>query len=532
MSDQKQATTVDPSDPRQTMQLCADLISGLLRRTDPQDPDLLNAHAACTRWLDSNSLPKLVKQIPPHEHAPNSAATLPAPQAGARWSHVPVELLRRILRLRRAAGPKRTTAARDMSACSLVCRTWEPTVSDVLWESVVVTSESQFIDLVQASASSSARLGRGRERAGGIRFLQFESLVHWRVPRETCWRFWKKLRGLRGLKLTWPSKGVEGKADRLVERVLRPLLGDLLPGLNVNSPLLTALDVPTLNNWAVETIQDPAELTEVAGTISRLAFLRMPYLDTSNPHEILYAALGPALRFWAPDSCLGDAAEITATSLPHLECIEFPAPDGEIFDDQPGPSVSTAFMHKLASLQPPLRQVILRGSLLESEAILTTLLTACPTIQEIDLAGCEPISDKTLAALENHPPLYSLDLSYLSDLPTTCIASLLRARGSKLRFLGLPMSSVPALFASYAPSLEHIALSNPGSDFPGGTMQLAKDIVGSCPRLKRFTKQELKTDPDFDRVRAFFYGLRVQCPLFESSRLLMPDALQVAGEVL
>ncbi|RKO88685.1 hypothetical protein BDK51DRAFT_34863 [Blyttiomyces helicus] len=202
------------------------------------------------------------------------------------------------------------------------------------------------------------------------------------------------------------------------------------------------------------------ELPEIARTIARLEFLRMPVL-TENACASVNAAIGPALWYWAPNSCRF-SQYMTANSLPHLESLEFP--EVPIFSPEPSPDrtrVITAFIYKLASLQPSLRRVVLSCSRLESETTFVALLAAFPSIQELDLSLCDPITDITLAALQEHPPLHCLSLEMLPKVTAPAITSFLRARGSKLSYLsanwlgGAPFEAL----ASYAPVIEQIVIS-------------------------------------------------------------------------
>ncbi|RKO82823.1 hypothetical protein BDK51DRAFT_50581, partial [Blyttiomyces helicus] len=211
----------------------------------------------------------------------------------------------------------------------------------------------------------------------------------------------------------------------------------------------------------------------------------MPTLAWNSTCHLLDAAIGPSLQFWAPDSCnIDTAVAMTVTSLPRLEHLEFP----QVHDDDDDTDlISAAFMIKLVSSRPPLRIVNLNWSRLESESILTSLLSAWPTLQHLCLGECSPITDTTLAALSNDPPLHSLELLRQVELTSPAIASYLRARGSKLRRLDLHWSKEPdalvlAALASHAPNIESIQISQGGEDFTWGHTQFSEDLVRTCPR--------------------------------------------------
>ncbi|RKO83989.1 hypothetical protein BDK51DRAFT_47262 [Blyttiomyces helicus] len=268
---------------RQTIRLCASLISSFLQRTDPEnhDPDIVKAHVLCTRRLEFdslaslNSLPKTIAQGPPKERDPTAVKTRTKALSGfALRAGVPFELLCHIFRLRRAverdlstyghesdlkynlkSRAKRAAAVLDIYSCTLVCRAWEPAASSVLWDRV----------LAFGSFSSSIRLGRGKELAGTMRFLEIapQGRDGWRVPRHRSMRFFEKLEGLRGLYL--------GLLDGLEA-------ADILRGLNRASPQVTALEIGMVHQDRGDAlmIDNPSDLAEVASTMKRLQFLRMP----------------------------------------------------------------------------------------------------------------------------------------------------------------------------------------------------------------------------------------------------------------
>ncbi|RKO91814.1 hypothetical protein BDK51DRAFT_32591 [Blyttiomyces helicus] len=462
----KKAATVRPDDTRQTIQLCVELLSSSLRRINPEDhdPNVVNALASCARCLT------LHPQSPPLEPASKAMARLDKtvpPQRG-QWSYLPFELLSRILRLRRAAERElpfpvyedqdgdhptvQPTAARDTYACSLY-------------------SDSK--------------------------------------------PFFDKLVGLRGLTLTSQDDCEYRTASY---EILELLVCEIFPRLNFTSPLLTALDMGRYYGCRCGIVLDEENLAVCASTIARLRFLRVPEFfnlaDPSfeewddDPLRSVNGMLGPALRCWAPDSCSPDDG-IIAPSLPRLECIKFPTE--RVCDHV----VSGTFMHKLISLQPPLRCVILQFTYLHSEDLLINLLAACSTIQELDLCDCDPITDRTLAALENHPPLRSLNLSYQSKITVPAIVSLLRARGSELRFLGLNWFGAAAfeVLASYAPKMQHITITECSRwerpSFSCENLQFLMGLVHACTRLETFPPVELKSIRGADGIVAFLKGLGV-----------------------
>ncbi|RKO85305.1 hypothetical protein BDK51DRAFT_48139 [Blyttiomyces helicus] len=273
--------------------------------------------------------------------------------------------------------------------------------------------------------------------------------------------FFERLEGLRGLK---------------VDGGLANLIGDILPGLNISSPLLAALDLDSEYGFAdfgdaFNKFQNCADLAEIANTFSRLH---------------------------CPD-------QQSAASLPRLKCIRFP-----VYYEAVDPVVLTAFMHNLASLRHPLRRVIRTTSRLESEASLATLLAACPTIQQLDICDCASFTDKTLVVLENHPPLKYLELSYLCTITTPAITSLLRKRGSQLRFLALDWIHAPPLeaMASCIPKLEYLVIANDSYIVePVLSWEYVEDLVRAFPRLKAFAPERLVQGPDSERIQAFLDGL-------------------------
>ncbi|RKO85529.1 hypothetical protein BDK51DRAFT_37428 [Blyttiomyces helicus] len=271
-----EGTPVELNDSRQTNQLCATLLPSSLRRTEPEvrDPNIVNALAACTRYLTLNALPAAMTAGSTPYREPTAVGTdITATSPRARWSHLPVELLHPIVRLLRAAEQEQwrvygydrrlsahARAARDIYACSLVCRTWEPVASGVLREWVVVTSDEMFLKLAFSSVCSSLRLGLAKERA--------------LVPQ------------------------LENSS-----RVVYPQASD---------------DCDPVGRG-----QNQADLAEITSTIARLEFVRMP-MPSRTQHLSLCAAKGPALRFWAPESCRFPE-HMPMTSLPNLECVELRA---------------------------------------------------------------------------------------------------------------------------------------------------------------------------------------------------------------
>ncbi|RKO92478.1 hypothetical protein BDK51DRAFT_40407 [Blyttiomyces helicus] len=399
---------IDVDGSTQTIQLCASLTSFLRRATvETPDPNILNAFAACTEWLTLNGLPAPSAETSPCPEPDAagmamSALSLQDPKAPPRWARLPVEM---------------------------------------------------FVNLAFGSFCSSFRLGLGTERAGRIRYLWFIPMERWRVGRPLHVRLFEKLEGLRALQLRFDD-------------YLEALVADVLPRLNVSSPLLAALDFTTrygLNSHRI----DPVELfgnstnhKEIASTIGSLEFLRTP----PKLSEVLSGSLLPDLG---------------------------PAP------------VSAAFMIKLASLRPPLRRVRLGDSRLDSEASLAALLAACPTIRVLDLDGCD-LTDVTLAVLEKHSPLHTLNIYNQPAMTAPAVASFLLARGSELRFLTLDwLGSVAfAAIATHAPNIEHIVgCSDTNELAPAFT----RENVQQAPR------QAMAAGTD--RVRAFLAepGLRHEC---------------------
>ncbi|RKO87369.1 hypothetical protein BDK51DRAFT_38376 [Blyttiomyces helicus] len=147
------------------------------------------------------------------------------------------------------------------------------------------------------------------------------------------------------------------------------------------------------------------DLAQIASIVSRLEYLRLPDNAWDAVLVNSHTEISPAMQYWAPASYYS-AGEITITSLPRLEFIQFPYLGDE------APKLSGPFMHMLASLRPPLRYVSLIGSHLPSEDLLANLLAACPTIEDLNLIICRNLTNETLTALQTHPPLHRLSPSH------------------------------------------------------------------------------------------------------------------------
>ncbi|RKO93368.1 hypothetical protein BDK51DRAFT_53153 [Blyttiomyces helicus] len=481
MAKEKKATPDLEDDPR-TIQLCADLMSSSLRRMklEDDDSDLVNAHAACTRWLTFKPLSNLKTESQPRERDPDAAGMVtraPAPGAhgpGGVWSHLPHDALRHILRLHREAERVQLSVNHGVIYGIKAGRA----------TSMPPHSRAAHGSRRRRPFCSSLRLGLGNERARDIRFLHFMTHERWCVPRPLCLTFFVKLDGPHGLKMSC----FDGRNENIhVGRILGPLIVDIVPKLNIGSPLFNALDLDYIQYPAVKTMCSHEALVEIKGIISRLEYLRTPYYASTAPS--VDAAVGPALRFWPIESC-SFPSQMTATSLPCLKCIEFSA-----FFDEDRPTVLTTFVHKLALLLPSHRRIILNYASLESENTLAALLAAFPTIRDIDRQGCFQITDATLAVLEKHPPLHHLRLDDVSSITGPAVAFLLRARGSQLRFLSLPWhGAVPiAAIALSAPNIECIEVTgcyNRG--FPLENIRLVNDLLRACPRLKTFRPADLE----------------------------------------
>ncbi|RKO82790.1 hypothetical protein BDK51DRAFT_30427 [Blyttiomyces helicus] len=288
------------------------------------------------------------------------------PGQRARWSHLPSELLRPILRLLRAvkqeqnqpsippddteedededgeeeddeedeaeedeaeAAVEYPTAAHDLYACSLVCRAWEPVASEALWKSVAVTSASMFHDLVSAVLVSPAWAGKGAGRGHSVHRISARA----RTPVWAIRVLLREAQRATRLKIPSPSRFTPPE-DFEDGEPAKTFTARILPRLNISSPLLTILDLGLDPGDRI----DEDDLPAIAKTVARLEFLRMPGLSEIACRAMtMNAAVGPALRFWAPSSC-DFPVEMTATSLPRLECIEFPS----------NPKlIPTAFMH-------------------------------------------------------------------------------------------------------------------------------------------------------------------------------------------
>ncbi|RKO94796.1 hypothetical protein BDK51DRAFT_28393 [Blyttiomyces helicus] len=179
---------------------------------------------------------------------------------------------------------------------------------------------------------------------------------------------------------------------------------------------------------------------QIARTFTRLEFLGIPQL-TFDTDPTTAVAVGPAIKVWSPYIC-SSACDMANNSLSSLECIEFPAAQ------QGTPNISITFIVKLASLQHLLRCVVLARSHLEDELLLACLLHSCPTFEEIDISGCKPVTDATLAILGNRPPLRSLISSALPEITVHEIVTFLRKQ--KLAMF--------AAIASNAPNMKQLAI--------------------------------------------------------------------------
>ncbi|RKO84988.1 hypothetical protein BDK51DRAFT_27908 [Blyttiomyces helicus] len=124
--------------------------------------------------------------------------------------------------------------------------------------------------------------------------------------------------------------------------------------------------------------------------------------------------------------------------------------------------------------------------------MIADLLSACPTIEDLDLNTCYRITDGTLSALEKHSPLHCLDLTNQALITAPAIVSFLCACGSQLRLLGLHWDG-PAPFAaiaSHAPNIQHIIISGLSlwptrtPDLTREDFEFVKELLASCPRLK------------------------------------------------
>ncbi|RKO83279.1 hypothetical protein BDK51DRAFT_50109 [Blyttiomyces helicus] len=329
---------------------------------------------------------------PPAANAETSTAREEAQEEALEWSRIPFELLRIIL-LWTFTLTGRQARPLYMFWASLVCRGWKPAASSVLWQHVRVDSSGQFEKLAPGSEHSSRA---GRDRAACIRSIQFCGLI----SRSLLISFCSKLSPLRGLRIhtlcdqpRWHS-------------------------------ILTVL--PTLAeaiSFGREFVWDQSELAKVLKAIARLEFLRLPRYCGFEFIPGSGAAIGVPLRVWAPTS---DQRIIKTAELPNLHTIELKL--------LLGPS---NFIHNLVSLRPPLSCLHNVHTILPSEIIITTLLSACPTIVELTVIACSPFTDFTLAALEHHPPLRLLDIRIISRLAAARLVDFLHGRGSALRSLRL-----------------------------------------------------------------------------------------------
>ncbi|RKO94187.1 hypothetical protein BDK51DRAFT_41985 [Blyttiomyces helicus] len=277
------------------------------------------------------------------------------------------------------------------------------------------------------------------------------------------------------------------------------LLVDIVRRLNVSSPGLIALDLTAyLHSYGTY-----ADLKEIASTIARLEFLSIPCQLSQLLSDNLLAATSPALRSWVPEDSSLIILNEPATSLSHL--IEFSA-----F------AVSASHMNKLAVLRPPLRRLNLFYAELGSESSLAALLAACPSIRELDLGYCtcdgDALTDKTLTALADHPPLFNLNLAGHPPLTASAPASFLQAQGSDLCYLDFDwLGPAPfAAIATHAQNIHHIIITIDNHSVTNGVVpafdweivQFVKDLVLACPRLQTFAPR-WATTPD---MRAFLAG--------------------------
>ncbi|RKO91833.1 hypothetical protein BDK51DRAFT_44106, partial [Blyttiomyces helicus] len=484
-----------------------DLLTSFLQRDNPPDLRHVNGVAVCPRWLALDDPRKSQSQhryklsiqniTPPRKVLPKTMSLLRGDRLVSQyieasrsrepcWAHLPFEVLCHIMRRvccahaelpspsgggagrfegREALDGKEpdvgdgensdggegeefdesdsedecepmdetwsSSAEVDLYACLLVCRGWAPAASEVLWEWVQITSKTRFADL--AFASFYLSLCYGREQAGNIRYLDLSFIKTWHVSRERYMPFFEKLQGLRGLTLL-----------KLFSETAGALIKDILPLLYVTSPRLIMLNKP-YDDELLET--DPILRDGVVQIARTLHKIRVP------PHPSTDLQYGPHKSRRGRPRPQG----LANNCLSRLECIEFPAAQ------RGTPNISINFIVKLASLQPPLRWVVLARSHLADELLLACLLHSYPTIEELDISGCKPVTDATLAILGNHPPLRSLNISALPKITVPEIVMLLLKRGSRLCLLvfdsprsGKQKLVMFAAIASNAPNLKHL----------------------------------------------------------------------------
>ncbi|RKO86975.1 hypothetical protein BDK51DRAFT_38317 [Blyttiomyces helicus] len=148
---------------------------------------------------------------------------------------------------------------------------------------------------------------------------------------------------------------------------------------------------------------------------------------------------------------------------------------------------------------------------------LIALLVVCPTIEDLDLCACSPITDKTLTVLEHSlPSLYRLDILFQSALTAPAVASLSAAHGRHLVFLCLDWPeaadniAIKAL-ATHAVNLEHPNLPNLTAPFTIDTIKIAKELLLTCTHLRMFAPENLAKEevdlPQVEVMRQAYLGL-------------------------
>ncbi|RKO94150.1 hypothetical protein BDK51DRAFT_46857 [Blyttiomyces helicus] len=483
-------TSLAPS--HKTLRFCADDLSSCILRITPaeRDPNLVNAHAACSYWFNANPLPELHAHHPTYrlldlriehtrrtnelcEDLRSSSLRRTSPEDGADLglikAHAVCVQWRKRLKSKRTATPNSVPLA-DPNAVgidAMAAPVQPPTRGR--WTRIPVELLSHILRLRRVAewlqqsstgvAAAPAAVPHGVRRAVGVRGGLFGCDV-----REA---------GVGELLLVLPAWGRQGVGGR--DPLSRFFLAREMGGRALFFEKLAGLRV--LKLWWPMCYQR-MQLYDAARHVANAECLAMLQAICAT----LDAGIGSALQFWAPDSGRAYFADcITATSLPRLEYIEFPYPR----DLPPRPEdqlISARFMHKLTSLP-------------------TSSPAACPTIEDLDLTTCKPITDYTLSLLEEYQPLHCLDISYQKRFTVLAVVSFFRARGSRLRFLGLPCFGAVSFAAPSCQSPDVGGLADRG---------------GSPPCLHTFAPGWLGKYEGSDGARAYLDALglayRAFCP--------------------
>jgi hypothetical protein len=128
-----------------------------------------------------------------------------------------------------------------------------------------------------------------------------------------------------------------------------------------------------------------------------------------------------------------------------------------------------------------------------SEELAQEVLSACPTLTEVDCFHCKWLTDATLAVCAQHcPQLESLSLWACTNVTTDGVRTLISARGSQLRRIDCPQVGDDAVFAvaEHCPRLLEIKCPPNVSD--ASMVKLAE----GCPQLTSvFLSKSMVGDP-------------------------------------